>query len=57
MMTQQQSGISESVGNTRLMVPDCFSAMQDLQLRIKVIGDTLLKGEDPTVLEILSSKA
>lgn len=57
MMTQQQSGISESVGNTRLMVPDCFSAMQDLQLRIKVIGDTLLKVEDPTVLEILSSNA
>ncbi|KAF8010815.1 hypothetical protein BT93_J1462 [Corymbia citriodora subsp. variegata] len=57
MMTQQQSGISEFIGNTPLMVPDCFSAMQDLQLRIKVIGETLLKAEEPTVLENLSLNA
>lgn len=56
-MTQQQSRISESIGNTRLMVPDCFSAMQDLQLRVKVIGEMLLKAEEPTVLENLNSNA
>ncbi|KAI3439407.1 NAB domain-containing protein [Psidium guajava] len=57
LMTQKQSGMSESIGNTRFMVPDCFSAMQDLQLRIKVIGETLLSVEGPAALENLSLNA